>query len=74
MSTYNCLLWSNSGFNSINIPDSPTLLMGMTHATLPVLDLNQERFLSSVRVRASWDTVKNADYCKVSTPMPSSSV
>ena len=65
MSTYNCLLWSNSGFNSINIPDSPTLLMGMTHATLPVLDLNQERFLSSVRVRASWDTVKNADYCKV---------
>lgn len=37
----------------------------MTHATLPVLDLNQERFLSSVRVRASWDTVKNADYCKV---------
>ena len=65
MSTYNCLLWSNSGFNSINIPDSPALLMGMTHATLPVLDLNQERFLSSVRVRASWDTVKNADYCKV---------
>ena len=65
MSTYNCLLWSNSGFNSINIPDSPTLLMGMTHTTLPVLDLNQERFLSSVRVRASWDTVKNADYCKV---------
>lgn len=39
--------------------------MGMTHATLPVLDLNQERFLSSVRVRASWNTVKNADYCKV---------
>ena len=39
--------------------------MGMTHATLPVLDLNQERFLSSVRVRASWDTVKNADYCKI---------
>ena len=37
----------------------------MTHATLPVLDLNQERFLSSVRVRASWNTVKNADYCKV---------
>ena len=37
----------------------------MTHATLPVLDLNQERFLSSVRVRASWDTVKNADYCKI---------
>lgn len=65
MSTYNCLLWSNSGFNSINIPDSPALLMGMTHATLPVLDLNQERFLSSVRVRASWDAVKNADYCKV---------
>ena len=39
--------------------------MGMTHTTLPVLDLNQERFLSSVRVRASWNTVKNADYCKV---------
>lgn len=62
---YTCLLWSNSGFNSVNIPDGPDLLMNMSYLSLPVLDLNQERFLPSVRVRATWDQVKDADYCKV---------
>lgn len=65
MSTFNCSVWVNSGFNAVNIPDSPTLLQNMAHTDFPVLDLNQERFLGSVRIRASWNQVKDADYCRV---------
>lgn len=62
---YTCLLWSNTGFNSVNIPDGPDLLMSLPYISVPVLDLNQERFLSKVRVRATWDQVKDADFIKI---------
>lgn len=65
MATYNVTLYKNTGFNSINIPDSPTLLSGMSSISVPALDINQERFLPNVRVRASWADVKDADYAKV---------
>lgn len=65
MATYTCKLFLNTGFNAINIPDSPALVNGMSSVDVPTLDINQERFLPSVRVRAAWDTIKNADYCKV---------
>ena len=65
MAAYNCTLYLNTGFNTINIPDSPSLVNGMSSVTVPALDINQERFLPSVRVRATWDQIKNADYCKV---------
>lgn len=65
MAAYNCTLFLNTGFNTINIPDSPTLVNGMTSISVPALDINQERFLPYVRVRATWDQIKNADYCKV---------
>lgn len=62
---YTCLLWSNSGFNSIDVPDSPELLMSLPYISVPVLDLNQERILPSIRIRATWDQVKNVDYVRV---------
>lgn len=65
MAAYNCTLFLNTGFNTINIPDSPALVNGMTSISVPALDINQERFLPYVRVRATWDQIKNADYCKV---------
>jgi len=37
----------------------------MSFIDLPVLDLNQNRFLSSVRVRTTWEAIKDCDYCKV---------
>lgn len=67
MATYSCRLYINTGFNSINVPDTPALLEQMSFVDVPVLDLTQERFLPFVSVRASWDTVKNCDYCKVGT-------
>lgn len=65
MANFGCRVWSNTGFNSINIPDSPALLNAIPYADFPTLDLNQERFLGSVRIKANWDSVKNADYCRV---------
>lgn len=65
MANFGCRIWSNTGFNAANIPDSPALLNAMAHADYPALDLNQERFLGSIRIKASWDNVKNADYCRV---------
>ena len=65
MAAYNCTLYLNTGFNTINIPDSPALVNGMSSISVPALDINQERFLPSVRVRATWVQVKDADYCKV---------
>lgn len=62
---YTCLLWSNSGFNSIDVPDGPDLLMSLPYISVPVLDLNQERVLPSIRIRATWDQVKNVDYVRV---------
>lgn len=65
MAAYTCTLFTNTGFNTINIPDSPALVNGMSHIDVPALDINQERFLPMVRVRATWAQVKDADYCKV---------
>lgn len=65
MANYDVRVWSNTGFNSVNIPDSPNLLNSLPSATYPALDLLQNRFLSSIRIRATFDQVKNADFCKV---------
>lgn len=62
---YSCTLYLNTGFNSINIPDSPALVESMTPLVVPALDINQERFLPSIRVRATWEQIKEADYAKV---------
>lgn len=62
---YSARIYTNTGFNSINVPDSPALLNAMSHVDLPVLDLNQERFLPYVNLKTTWDVIKDADYCKV---------
>lgn len=62
---YTCTVFSNTGFNPTNIPDTPDLLNSYNGITLPALTISQQRFLSSVNVSATWDQIKDADYCKV---------
>lgn len=58
--SYKCKLYSNTGFNDTNIPDSPALLgVGVE---VPALDIWQDRNLSEIRVKARWDDVKDVDY------------
>lgn len=66
MSQYTCRLYRNSGFNAVNIPDSPALLDTIgNYVDCYAIELNQERFLPSVRIRGDWLSCRDADYCKV---------
>ena len=62
---YTVRVFIKSGFNSVNIPDTPALLNTIEHIDLPAIDIAQQRFLSSVRCDAVWETVKDADYALV---------
>ena len=65
MATYGCRLYQNTGFNAVNIPDSPALLEQCAHFDVSALSIMQNRFLKSVRVRATWQQVKDCDYIRI---------
>lgn len=58
-----CTLYQNTGFNLINIPDSPTLLNTNASIQTSVLDCVQNKFLESISVSIDWATAQNVDYC-----------
>lgn len=63
----NVRVYFNTGFNAVNIPDTPALLDSgaFTITDFPAIDILQERFLSSIRIRATWNQIKNGDYCRI---------
>lgn len=64
--SYTCRLYLNSGFNTVNIPDSPTLLDSLDYIDCDVLQILQNRNLPYIDVKvASYDAVKNVDYCRL---------
>ena len=66
MAEYKVTLFLNSGFNAVNIPDSvQTLNASAAHVEVDPVEILQNRFLTSIRINAPWDTVKDCDYCKV---------
>lgn len=65
---YNATLFINTGFNAINIPDNPSLLAQAQAVTVPALDIYQVRELSSFVVKATYASIKNADYLYLSNP------
>lgn len=62
---WNVRLYYETGFNAVNIPDSPALLETMSHADFPALDILQGEHLASVNVKATRKQVKNADYMRL---------
>ena len=66
--SYSCRIYKNSGFNSCNIPDTPALLEQCAFIDVPTVQIMQERFLSSIRVKATWGDIKNGDYVKLYNP------
>ena len=62
---WNVRLYYETGFNAVNIPDSPALLETMSHADFPALDILQGEHLASVNVKATRQQVKNADYMRL---------
>ena len=63
-------LYKNTGMNSVNTIDKPSRLVGAQggfapiaeSVDLPTLDILQAEFLSTIRVRATRDQVKDADF------------
>lgn len=66
MATYSCRVYKSTGFNSENIPDSLALLNQCSYIDVPAFDIMQERNLAEIRGKASWEQVKDADYCTLS--------
>ena len=62
---WNVRLYYETGFNAVNIPDSPALLEKMSHADFPALDILQGEHLASVNVKATRQQVKKADYMRL---------
>lgn len=64
--SYNVTVYRNTGFNIRNIPASAAVLNAIQDkVTVPAIEIMQERFLSRIRVSATWAQVKDADYCAV---------
>lgn len=61
--SYSCTLYKNTGFNATNIPDSINILNQCQHFSVPALDVMQERNLNTIKVKTTWDNVKDVDYC-----------
>lgn len=62
---WNVRLYYETGFNAVNIPDTPALLDTMTHRDFPALDILQGEHLASVNIKATRADVKNADYMRL---------
>ena len=60
-------MYMNTGFNSINVPDSETTLerAAYTYKDFPAIDCLQRYFLSNIVIRAFEDDVINGDYIKL---------
>lgn len=63
--SYICTLYKNSGFNAVNIPDSPTLLNSVESITVPAIEIMQDRGLDAIRVKATWSAVRDVDYIQL---------
>lgn len=61
---YQVKIFNNTGFDFGNIPDRPELL-GDPILTTETISIVQNRILQSIKIRASYDTIKNADMCLI---------
>lgn len=66
MATYAVNLYLSTGFNAINIPDSPEVLAGSgTVTSVPAVHILQNKFLTQLDVTTSWAVAELVDYLSV---------
>lgn len=63
--SYTVKCFYNTGFDAVNIPDSPALLNEFQTKEFPAVDILQPAGLSSVAISASWGDVQGVDYCQI---------
>lgn len=69
MGTYNVILFKNTGYNAVNVPDSPARLAytnpDVHYIRVPDVQILQNKFLGSLTVKATWEEVRDCDYLKL---------
>lgn len=64
--SYAITVYCNTGFNSVNIPDSPALLENCQRVlNVDGLEIISNRTLTGVKVRSTMDLMEDADYIKI---------
>lgn len=63
--SYSVRVFKNTGFNAVNVPDSPALLNTCTYSDLDSVDILQDGFMPYVDVRTSWSDIKSVDYALI---------
>lgn len=58
-------LFFNTGFNSINFPADPQTLYLFENKEYPAMDLVQENFLTSIKIKATEEDIIDADYLRI---------
>lgn len=63
---YTVKCYKNTGFNAVNIPESPDFVeSNFTAHEFPAIDILQNEGLASVTVRATWEEVQGIDYVSI---------
>lgn len=65
--TSSVTIYFNTGFNSLNIPDTASLLYNKTYISADAIFVLQDLGLTKIRINKSWDDIKGADYCCIGT-------
>lgn len=64
--SYSVTVYKNSGFNIQNIPKNSTVLSSVASSqSFNNVDINQNRHLANIKIKATWSEICDADYCKV---------
>ena len=66
--SYNVRVYHNTGLNAVNIIDKPSRLNDdslFVFSSVPAIDILQNIFLGSVKVKTTWNDIKDVDYCRI---------
>lgn len=66
--SYAVRLYISTGFNKGNIPSSPSVLETAPHYDVDAVFERQNRNNGSIRIKAQWDDIKDADYMRLGEP------
>lgn len=64
---YNIRLFYNTGFDTGNIPDSPAILDTCEYKDFDAVLMRQSRGLATVKLRSDYKSVRDADYCRMTS-------
>lgn len=68
MPAYPTRIYTNTGFDRGNVPGTEAALPATGFLELEAVYKWQDRYNAEIRVKATWDQIKDADYLRIGTP------